>query len=248
SLAQPDVIVLGDSYALGWGVDQDESFPEVLESNTGFTVLNAAMSSYGTARQMLLLERLDTSQTQAVVIQYFLNDFEENRAFLDGGDALETTTREVFEQHVAEFQRQTRYRPLDYLAAFLDRSSYHPELDAASPATVADACLEILAASEALEGLPIVFLQVDPWMDSTFNIVGEMQRLLEGAEYEDLRQRMHFLPLESVLTRDDFFRLDPHLRPSGHAKLATALERALTERPPPPHESPRAPDPAGRDG
>ena len=227
SLERPDIIVLGDSYAMGWGVEQTESFPQVLERKTGLKVLNAAMSSFGTAREIMLLERLDTIAARAVVIQYFLNDFEENRAFLDRGFTLETAPRDVFEQRTRDFRRQTRYRPLDYLAAFVDRSSYFPELEAASPDTVADACLEILASAEALEGLPVVFLQIDPWGDSTYNVVDELQRLLATAEYEDLRQRMRFVRLGPVLSRQDFFILDPHLRPSGHEKVATAVAAAL---------------------
>ena len=37
SLTSPDVIVLGDSYAMGWGVEQEEAFPQALEKKTGLT-------------------------------------------------------------------------------------------------------------------------------------------------------------------------------------------------------------------
>src|SRR5436309_11914338 len=45
SLHEPTVIVLGDSYAMGWGVEQDETYPQVIERNLGVKVLNAAISS-----------------------------------------------------------------------------------------------------------------------------------------------------------------------------------------------------------
>jgi hypothetical protein len=51
SLTQPEIVVAGDSYAMGWGVQQDESFPELIERRTGRRVLNAAVSSYGTVRE-----------------------------------------------------------------------------------------------------------------------------------------------------------------------------------------------------
>ena len=51
--------MLGDSYAMGWGVEQGESFPEILEAATGLRVLNAGVPSYGTPRELLMLERLD---------------------------------------------------------------------------------------------------------------------------------------------------------------------------------------------
>ena len=57
SLEQPEIVVAGDSYAMGWGVQQDESFPELIERRTGRRVLNAAMSSYGTVRERRMLDR-----------------------------------------------------------------------------------------------------------------------------------------------------------------------------------------------
>ena len=39
TLEAPDVIVLGDSHAMGWGVEQDETLPQVLARMTGLKVL-----------------------------------------------------------------------------------------------------------------------------------------------------------------------------------------------------------------
>ncbi len=78
ALHKPDIIVLGDSYAMGWGVNQNEAFPQVLGRKTGRKVLNAAISSYGTAREMILLRRLDTSAMKYLIIQYYDNDHSEN--------------------------------------------------------------------------------------------------------------------------------------------------------------------------
>jgi len=76
SLAQPEIVVVGDSYAMGWGVQQSESFPEVLERRTGRRVLNAAVASYGTVREMRLLGRIDLSRTTTLIVQYCANDRE----------------------------------------------------------------------------------------------------------------------------------------------------------------------------
>ena len=228
SLDGPEVIVLGDSFAFGWGVEQEEAFPQVLERTTRLKVLNAAMSSYGTARQMILLERLDVSATRAVVVQYFMNDYSENRAFVDAGFSLAVTPETDFVDSVRRFERQTRYLPLDYLKAFVNRQPYHPELNAVSPRQVAETCLRVLASSDDLRDLPIFFLQIDPWgRYGRYDIVDSVAELLESEpEFSNLRQRLTLISLENVLTGDDFFRLDPHLRPSGHRKVAAELERA----------------------
>ena len=227
SLHGPDLIVLGDSFALGWGVERDETFAQILERRTGLSVLNAAMSSYGTAREVILLERLDVSAARAVVVQYFANDYRENRAFADAGFALAVTPEDEFLESVRDFERQTAYRPLDYLAAFLDRRPYFPELEGVAPLEAAEVCLRILATCDELEGLPIFFLQIDPWNRfGRFDVVGPIAELLRG---EPRSSDLRLIPvrLDGVLADDDFFRLDPHLRPAGHRKVAAEVERAL---------------------
>jgi len=53
----------------------------VLGGLTGLRTLNAGISSYATAREIALLDRLDTSRLKCHVIQYAHNDLEENASF-----------------------------------------------------------------------------------------------------------------------------------------------------------------------
>ena len=86
ALEAPEVVVLGDSYAMGWGVNQDETFSQVLARSTGQKVLNAGVSSYGTVREKRLLKRLDTSRMKTLVVQYNSTDAVENWVFRQRGD------------------------------------------------------------------------------------------------------------------------------------------------------------------
>lgn len=82
NLHGPAIAVVGDSFAMGWGVQDDETFAAVLQRETGRRVYNLAVSSYGTSRELLrfvrsgLFEEVDT-----IIIQYCDNDLGENRAF-----------------------------------------------------------------------------------------------------------------------------------------------------------------------
>jgi len=78
ALERPSIVVLGVSFAMGWGVAQSESFPKVLEPELKLPVLNAAKSSYGTAREFAMPARLQLPDVPVVVIQYCNNDFAEN--------------------------------------------------------------------------------------------------------------------------------------------------------------------------
>ena len=67
-----------------WGGERmsNNLIPGILKQKTGFSVLNAGMSSYGTARESMLLSQLDTSQVKYIVWQYCANDAEENHAYI----------------------------------------------------------------------------------------------------------------------------------------------------------------------
>lgn len=109
ALHQPETIVLGDSIAMGWGVEQHEAFPKVYERITGSRTLNAAISSYGTARELMLLERLDRSALKHLIIQYHENDFAENKQFASG--EWRTLDREQYEATVRKHAEMQRYFP-----------------------------------------------------------------------------------------------------------------------------------------
>ena len=76
------IAVLGDSHAMGWGVGDEETFSAELQRLSGRPVFNLAVSSYGTVRELMRLEKsglLDKVDT--IIIQYCDNDLEENVGF-----------------------------------------------------------------------------------------------------------------------------------------------------------------------
>ena len=67
------VLVLGDSLAWGWGVEQGQLFTDELQRRLGTAVAieNRAVSSYGTAQEMLLMEDLLARRRYDAVILVF---------------------------------------------------------------------------------------------------------------------------------------------------------------------------------
>ncbi|MBI3262837.1 MAG: hypothetical protein HYZ58_06775, partial [Acidobacteria bacterium] len=119
SLEAPDVIVLGDSQAMGWGVDRPATFAKRLERKSGLKVLNAAVSSYGTVREMELLERLDTSHLRFLVVQYSDNDLAENRTFAQNDGRLPMMSQGDYERAVQYYASQRGYYPGKYIFRLL---------------------------------------------------------------------------------------------------------------------------------
>ena len=92
------IAVLGDSFAMGWGVNDDETFSYNLQNLIGKKVLNLGVSSYGTIREIKRLKlNKFYDQVDTVVIQYHLNDFSENKNL----DINKTYSKEEFEKFFA---------------------------------------------------------------------------------------------------------------------------------------------------
>ncbi|MCI0414704.1 hypothetical protein L0222_18150 [bacterium] len=85
ALRRPEIVALGDSFTFGQGVDQQKVWPKMLERITGYKVLNAGVSSYGTARELQLLKRLDTSNLKYLILQYHWTDLHENERYIKNG-------------------------------------------------------------------------------------------------------------------------------------------------------------------
>jgi hypothetical protein len=78
------ILVLGDSYGWGWGIEQDERFSEILERlHPDWEVINASVVGYGTVQELLYLrERGMAFHPDVVLLLLCGNDLTDN---LDGG-------------------------------------------------------------------------------------------------------------------------------------------------------------------
>jgi hypothetical protein len=109
------IVCLGDSFTAGYEVEQDETFSAVLERELNargyrVEVLNAGVSGFSTAEQLLYLEReLYRYDPDVVVLSFFANDLADNvRTGLFGLEEGELV------------QRADRYVPLGRLGNFLN--------------------------------------------------------------------------------------------------------------------------------
>jgi hypothetical protein len=229
SLIAPQVIVLGDSHAMGHGVEDDETFSAVLERQLARKVLNAGVSSFGTARELMLLRLLDTSAARVIVIQYCDNDLDENLALKDDGTLpilTEMEYRRLVERAAASYRDwlMPGFGVLERIASRIGRAvGVAREPSAANPHV--DSFSRVIAQSlNLLRGRKVIVLELNGG-----------GRILPGF-IEKARQRLDhlglditFLDVSKVLRPEDYLPLDGHMRPSGHKKVATLLEAAIRE-------------------
>jgi hypothetical protein len=76
------MLVIGDSYAWGFGVDQNRCFSKLLEADhADWEIINAGVSGYSTDQEFLYLREHGMKfRPDIVLLEFYSNDFEDNNS------------------------------------------------------------------------------------------------------------------------------------------------------------------------
>ena len=97
------IAVVGDSHAMGWGVEDDETFSAIMERTLNRPVYNLSVSSYETYRELLRLEKSPVlAHVDTIVIQYCDNDLQPNEFFVsnDSTKGKLQFNKEIFDSNI----------------------------------------------------------------------------------------------------------------------------------------------------
>ena len=236
ALAAPEIVVLGDSFAMGWGVEGEQTFAAVLARASGARVLNAAVPSYGSVRELRMLSRVDRSRVRTLVWQFCNNDYIENDAYAKNGNRLPTLSREEWEGWVLKHERERRYVPGRYLlravgsrlAGLLPPAASDPTSpDPKDPAVRKNQITYFL---NALETSPV---DLSPFRIVLFELNGRnlhadwflpmLAEEIRSGSRSPVAARLVLVDVAGRLTDRDFYLLDDHLTPAGHRRVAEIL-------------------------
>ena len=232
SLLAPNVIILGDSHAMGWGVEAHETFAQLIEQRSHLNVLNAGISSYGTAREVKLLERLDTQSLDWLIIQYAANDAGENSQFLESDHVLQPMTKENYEQIVEEHLENIRYYPGKYIHRLLPLLAQSLIIEGATTTFVGrEGCalearhfLEILANDAPINASAhMIVLEVNRLAENDSCFLDALRDDIASNDYPRYIEELVLLDLASALTRDKYLIYDGHMSAQGHQAIADEL-------------------------
>ncbi len=221
----PRIIVLGDSYAMGWGVDDDQTFASVLTSRFGYPTVNLGVSSYATPRELRRLERdFELRDDDIIVIQYSENDLEENRAFAG--------VRRTGPYEPGELEAMQTYRPTPVatvpVAGLILRIAAH-DLIARAAAIFRRTGAPAGGQLDHTEAFLAVLDTHSQWRKHRTFIV-PINR--PGQNIPLAESRLRAAGVELIVPRlqsGDFFSIDDHLRPRGHDAVAAAIADRLGE-------------------
>lgn len=245
STVAPDIICLGDSFTMGWGVEESQSFPKLLQYKTGKKVLNTGTPSYGTTRELMLLNRLDVSKLQYLIIQYCSNDIEENSSYINGNYKLGLTPQPVFESSMKTYEWSRVYFPGKnslltgqlwmkhqvnklYPIFRLTGQPYNEEFDSREHA--ATFLKVLIKLRENFKNVRIIVTDIDVWKYRDNHFIDELGKQLELVQ-DDSKKNIILVNSMKVLTQSDYFILDYHINASGHKKVADELLRAIQQSP-----------------
>lgn len=224
----PQILLLGDSLAFGWGVEAGETAASRLEEELGVSVWNLGVSGYGTDQQLLLLRErafaagLDAPLAPRLVLSLHCpNDVEEVARPVVYGQA-----KPCFEGSPEELVLANTPVPRSWLArvsqlyASLGRRLAEAGQRPLSAEAVERAREVVVALYRQMEaearelGAALVVVSDEPWLAAALGSAGILHVELEA----ELREG----PL--------VFAHDPHWNARGHAAVASEIARFLRER------------------
>jgi hypothetical protein len=240
----PGIAVLGDSYGMGWGVEDEETFANVMQARLMNPVFNLGVSSYGTERE---LKRLALSglidQTDTIIILYSINDIGENVNLRTPDDYALAATRFADEARVGEgiasYGNSVAYVkellrevlllpivvPLQNVKAYLRRYLDESRTSGAGLSGATDFLPHLVPLRDVLlryqnllEGKQVYIAYVIPRGERFNNYPAGPDSELPQVSF-----------LEPPLAEKDFYLLDDHLTARGHLHLGEWLLAALQQ-------------------
>ena len=241
SLIDPDIVVVGDSYAFGWGVEETDSFPAVLERALGRKVLNEGLPSYSASRSLALHKELGI-KPKVLVIQYCDNDANENRSFFNTGGRIPCATRQGYEEFCDVFEGpQYRYYPGRYLREYIPlwRSYERAGHTNGVPPFVAeqkrDVDTEASWLANALRAAQLdnhgTLLVVTELSTYGRNLPGFPDAVLKIVQYHNAKlfgfAYAEAVDMSEILQPGDHYTLDDHCNAQGYRKAGEAIAEAI---------------------
>lgn len=229
SLSFPEIIMLGDSHTMGWGVEQEESFSNLLEQKTNKKVLNTGIVSYGTARQYLMFQKLKTDSCHTIILQYCSNDMRENQSFLENGNQLKISSEEEYQFKYKRNFLQANYYPFKFCfetfghqfrrARERKKFSDLPSIKFSKQIVNFFEIVKLL--QEDFKGRILLF-NLESY-ETTDEYFLAFKKYLE----ENQLKKIQLIDFSKILNEEDYFIIDGHINVSGHRKVADELFQEL---------------------
>ena len=210
------IAVIGDSHAMGWGMNDDETFSYLLEKKIQRPVYNLAVSGYGTIREIIRLEKSNLlDKVDTVIIQYCYNDVGENLDFTKNNYevAKEKFDMMVTSKPVSNYRKLRKAVRYSATIPFDIITKKNQLLDFEGHKTV---LLDVLKNYPSLNNKKIIILYVNGFNMKFFNFPKGKSKKMDNVYFLDMN-----------VGEEYFFKIDGHLSSYGHSFVADEISKKL---------------------
>jgi hypothetical protein len=234
SLRSPEIVFLGDSFALGWGVDQSETFVKQLEGKTKRKTLNTSVPSYGTVREMLMLRKVDRSRLKCLIIQYCSDDYDENMLFYANGNRPQIMRAETFQKLTSLHSKAKPYFPGKYIRLKIRKKIEEWKRQPAKTAgdnhlSDVDLFIHVLKQNaDLLVNLPLIVFEMNG-INQTNTFTRRLKEKTAESDQPPFIRNMIVLDISQYLEDRHFYVLDGHLNAAGHSIVTDILYQTIAK-------------------
>lgn len=212
------IAVLGDSFAMGWGVNDKETFSAVLESLLDRPVYNLAVSGYGTIRELIRFKNSGLAESvDTVIIQYCYNDWNENNLYNENSlkesqkkfEIISNSKPSSFFKKLRKSFRYSLKIPIELITQekkILDFNGHNEVLK------------RIIANYPILKNKNIIIIYANSYNMRFKNFPPKDENKINNLNFLDIN-----------LVEKDFYKIDGHLTKEGHKTIATQLYKYIKD-------------------
>lgn len=234
--APADVVLIGDSHTQGFGVNDQETFSHLLNTRYHLRTKNLGTSSYATFRELEALKAYGGDE-KVVVLQYCDNDADENKKALElGRDEFLTQVHARWNFARNRYQTRKARGPMGTVSdfahalmngAYMRMSDYRKLHLGRNMVWEAENFARIVSKFRPLlEGRTVIVFESS---GHGYNHPG-FKRAMDAALAQHA-PGLNVLVLDShaLLTSSDYYWIDDHLNPQGHAHIADLLQPLIAK-------------------
>lgn len=213
------IAVLGDSLAMGWGVNDDETYSAILEKNINKKVFNQGVSSYGTIRQVkkFKISGID-DKIETVIVHYNLNDLDENQKLDINKLYKNESSNLIFETQDMNMKWLLRQWKRSFRVVFNEIKKLLPNNNLGKIKINLNIHLQkaedILHKNLNLKNKRVIIL-----------FIQEPNMTLTNQLKKSSRKNIEYLIIK--LDKKNFFIIDDHINKFGHQEVAKRIEDIL---------------------
>ena len=210
------IAVLGDSHAMGWGVNDNETFSYLLEKKINRPVYNLGVSGYGTIRELIRLQESDLlDKIDTIIFQYCYNDHGENvhykKTTLDVAKKKYDLVKQGVKFSIWKKLRKSFRYSITIPKDILTKKNKSMAFDHHN-----EAFIKVLKKFPFLKDKRIIVFYANGHQQKFINFPSSKSKVFDNLEYTDLN-------IEN--DTNNFYLIDGHLNLTGHKEVADKLSK-----------------------